>query len=330
MSRHVAALAVGFLLDCALGDPPTWPHPVKLVGKQIQLEEGLLRTHVVEAAEELGDAWPLSREQTERLAGAVLAADVALVSPLAAYALLRLCDRVHPALSFAVECALCYQLLAARSLSDAAMAVYEPLAAGQVEDARAALAQIVGRDVDQLDEAGIARATVETIAENTSDGVVAPLLYQAVGGAPAAMLYKAVNTLDSMVGYKNERYLNLGRAGARLDDLLNLVPARVTGVLMCAAAPLVGLSGSDAWRVFKRDRRNHPSPNSAHGEAACAGALGLQLGGPSRYAGKLVEKPPIGDANHPVTAEDIPRAINLMKATAALTVGAIALCQLIR
>ena len=183
---------------------------------------------------------------------------------------------------------------------------------------------IVGRDTDSLDEQGIARATVETIAENASDGVIAPMLYMAVGGVPGAMAYKAVNTLDSMVGYKNERYLNLGRAAAKLDDVVNYVPARVAGVLMCAAAHLAGFDAKRAWKVFRRDRRNHTSPNSAHTEAACAGALGVQLGGGNYYFGEYVEKPTIGDDVRPIEAEDIPRANKLMYVTAGLSLAAAA------
>ena len=316
--KHLLALGIGFALDLALGDPPNWPHPVRLVGKQIEFEEGLVRTYLLPEAEKADEAWPLDRAQTERLAGAALAADVALVAPLATWGLLRLARRVHPALEVAAESALCYQLLATRSLRDASMAVHDALEAGDVEGARAEVAMIVGRDTDNLDEAGIARAAVETVAENASDGVVAPLFYQAFGGAPAMMMYKAVNTLDSMVGYRNERYLNLGRAGARLDDAFNLIPSRLTGVLMCAAAPLAGLDAAGAWRVFKRDRRNHLSPNSAQSEAACAGALGVQLGGANYYGGKLVEKPTIGDDTRPVEAGDIVRANRLLYAAAGL------------
>ena len=175
---------------------------------------------------------------------------------------------------------------------------------------------IVGRDTDRLDEAGVARAAVETVAENASDGVIAPLLFLAVGGAPLGMAYKAANTMDSMVGYKNDKYLYFGRAAARLDDLLNLIPARVAGVLMCLGAAASGYDGRNAWRIFRRDRKNHKSPNSAHTEAACAGALQLQLAGPSCYFGKLVDKPTIGDDQRPVEPLDILRAGRILYATA--------------
>ena len=318
--RNIAALGIGFTLDCLLGDPPNLPHPVRLVGKQIDFEEGLVRKYVLSEfdGDDTPEGWPFSLAQTERLCGYALLFDVALLSPLVVWGLLKVCDKVHPALALGVESLVCYQLLAARSLRDESMKVHDALEAGPIEQARQAVSMIVGRDTDELDEAGVARAAVETVAENASDGVIAPMLYMAVGGAPAMMLYKAVNTLDSMVGYKNEKYANLGYASAKTDDVLNFVPARVAGALMCAAAGLVGYDAAGAWRVFKRDRLAHSSPNSAHTEAACAGALGVQLGGRNRYFGAYVDKPTIGDADHPVEVEDITRANRLMYATAAL------------
>ena len=326
---NLIAAGIGFALDLALGDPKGWPHPVRLIGKQIEFEEGIVRRYVIDEVDNAGDAWPLDRAQTERLCGAALAADVALIAPIATWGLLKLCNRFSPLAGLAVESILCYQLVATRSLRDESMAVYDALAKGDLAEARAACAMIVGRDTENLDEEGVARAAVETVAENASDGVVAPLLFMGLGGAPAAMLYKAVNTLDSMVGYKNERYLDLGWAAAKLDDVLNIVPARVSGALMCAAAPLAGLNGKQAFEVLKRDRYNHTSPNSAHTEAACAGALGVQLGGPSTYGGKIVDKPFIGDATRPLETEDIVRANKLMYATAFLGLGAAAIVGLL-
>lgn len=322
--RNVLAMIIGFGLDALLGDPKSWPHPVKLIGKQIEFEEGLVRTYLIPETEQMGDSWPLDEAQTEKLAGAALAADVALVAPAATWLLLKACDKVHPAVGLAAESVICYQLIAARSLWNESMAVRKALAAGDLQEARSAVGAIVGRDTDQLDEEGVARATVETVAENTSDGVVAPLLFMGLGGAPAAMLYKAANTLDSMVGYKNERYINLGWAGARLDDLLNIVPSRIAGGLMCAAARLTNLDPQRAWQTFLRDRDKHTSPNSAQTEAACAGALGVQLGGGNYYFGEYVDKPTIGDAVRPIEAEDITRANKLMYVTAVLGLGAAA------
>ena len=188
--------------------------------------------------------------------------------------------------------------------------------AGDLPGARHAVSMIVGRDTERLDEAGVARAAVETVAENASDGVIAPLIFLALGGAPLGMLYKAVNTMDSMVGYKNDRYLYFGRAAARLDDALNFLPARIAGVLMCLGGAAAGYDGKNAWRIFRRDRKRHKSPNSAHTEAACAGALQLQLAGPNYYFGQLVDKPTIGDDQRPVEALDILRAGRILYATA--------------
>ena len=317
---RAAAIAAAFVLDAVLGDPPNWPHPVRLVGKQIEAEENLIRKYILPAAED--EAWPLDRKGTERLAGAALAADVALVSPLVTLGALKVLGKVHPALAFAGEVVLDYQLLATRSLADAGRGVHARLVEGNLEAARTEVGYIVGRDTDELDEEGVVRATVETIAENTSDGVIAPLLFMGIGGAPVAMGYKAVNTLDSMVGYKNEKYLNLGFAGAKLDDVVNFIPARISGALMCAAAAFTGDDPKRAWRIMKRDRKNHSSPNAAYTEAACAGALGVQLGGANRYFGKVVEKPTIGDPERPLETADIPRATKLMGATALLGLGA--------
>ena len=328
--QHAAVLGLAFALDSLIGDPQEWPHPVRLVGKQIELEEKLINTYLLPEAERAGEAWPLDQEQTTQLAGAALTADVAFVSPRAVWLLLKTCKRIHPAISFAAESFLCYQLLAARSLRDESMKVHDALVADDLQQARANVAMIVGRDTDELDEEGVARAAVETVAENCSDGVVAPLLFMGIGGAPAAMAYKAINTLDSMVGYKNERYINLGRAAAKLDDAVNYIPARVSGVLMCAAAGLCKLDAKRAWKIFKRDRLKHSSPNAAHTEAACAGALGVQLGGRNRYFGKYVDKPTIGDNTRPVEAADISRANTLMYATAALGLGIASLLALAR
>ena len=330
MNRHVVAMIAGFALDAALGDPHGWPHPVKLIGKQIDFEEGLLRKYVFAEAEKAGDAWPLDRVQTERLGGAALTADVAMAAPLVTWGALKLLDKVHPVCALVGESILCYQFLAARSLRDESMKVYDALEAGDLPAARKAVGMIVGRDTESLDEEGVAKAAVETVAENVSDGVVAPLLFMSLGGAPAAAFYKAVNTLDSMVGYKNERYANVGTASAKLDDVLNFVPARVSGALMCAAAQLTGLDAKGAWRIFKRDRRNHTSPNSAHTEAACAGALDVQLGGGHYYFGEYVEKPTIGDDVRPIETEDIKRANKLMYATAGLGLGVAAVLGLMR
>lgn len=304
--QHVLAMVFGFALDLVLGDPHNVPHPVRWMGALIARLEGPLRR-----------AFPQTT-RGEQLAGAVLVVLVVGVSVGCAVVLLWLCGMVSWWLALGVESIICYQMLSVKSLRDESMAVAKPLAAGDLPAARQAVSMIVGRDTDRLDEEGVAKAAVETVAENTSDGVVAPLVYMAIGGAPLAVLYKAVNTMDSMVGYKNDRYRHFGTAAARLDDVLNFVPARLAGILMCLAAPLAGLDGRGAWRIFRRDRLAHSSPNSAHTEAACAGALGVQLAGGNWYFGNYVEKPTIGDATRPVECADIARANRLLYATAVL------------
>ena len=311
---HLLALAIGFVLDLIFGDPHWAPHPVRAIGKLIGALEGPLRR-----------AFPKT-ERGELAAGGALVVLVVAIPTLLTVLLLRLCGLVSPWLALAAESVLCYQLLAAKALRDESMKVYAALKGGSLEDGRRAVSMIVGRDTQALDETGVVKAAVETVAENTSDGVIAPLLFLALGGAPLGMAYKAVNTMDSMVGYKNEQYLFFGRAAAKLDDVVNFIPARLAGALMCLAAPLAGGDGREAWRIFLRDRKNHKSPNSAHTEAACAGALHIQLGGPSYYFGQLIPKPTMGDALRPVELEDIPRANRLMYATALVS---LVLCGLL-
>lgn len=306
MTGHLGALALGALLDLLLGDPHWAPHPVRAIGALISALEPPLR-----------GIFPKT-PAGERSAGTLLVVLVLAVSTGAAAGILALAGLASPWLRFALEALLSYQCLAARSLRDESMKVHRALTGGTLEEARQAVSMIVGRDTDRLDGTGVAKAAVETVAENASDGVIAPLLFLALGGAPLGIFYKASNTMDSMVGYKNDRYLHFGRRAALWDDVVNFIPARLSGALMCLAAPLVGQDGKNAWRIFRRDRLNHKSPNSAHTEAAAAGALHVQLAGSSYYFGKLVEKPTIGDDDRPVEAEDIRRANRLMLAAAAL------------
>ncbi len=307
MPQHLMALAIGFALDLVVGDPHWLPHPIRLVGRLISGLERILRR-----------VFPAT-PKGERAAGVVLVVLVCTISTACAIALLVLCGMASPWLALAVESIMCYQMLATKALKDESMKVYDALAAGDLAAARSAVSMIVGRDVERLDAAGVTRAAVETVAENASDGVVAPLLFMAVGGAPLGVFYKAVNTMDSMVGYRNEKYRYFGTAAARFDDVLNFVPARLSGVLMVCAASIARLDAKGAWRIFLRDRRKHASPNSAHTEAACAGALDVALAGDAWYFGKLVEKPTIGDALRPVEAADIVRANRLLYATASLS-----------
>lgn len=219
---------------------------------------------------------------------------------------------------------MCYQMLATKSLKSESMKVYEPLVKHDIEKARYAVSMIVGRDTQSLTEEGVTKAAVETIAENTADGIIAPMFYMAIGGAPLMFLYKGINTMDSMLGYKNDRYLNFGRYAAKLDDVVNFLPARISGWLMIAASYLCGLNGKKAYKIYVRDRFNHASPNSAQTEAVMAGALGVLLAGNAYYFGKLYEKPFIGDADRDIVPEDIKRANMLLYATAAL--GVVAFC----
>ena len=307
MTSHLVALLLGALLDLLLGDPAWAPHPVRAIGRLISTLERLLRR--------LFPATP----RGELAAGALLTLLVLVISTGLTVLFLWLAGLVSPWLRLALETLLSYQCLAARSLRDESMKVFSALTGGALGDARRAVSMIVGRDTDRLDEAGVARAAVETVAENCSDGVIAPLLFLAIGGAPLGIFYKAANTMDSMIAYRNDRYLYLGRWAAKLDDILNFLPARLSGILMCLAAPLVGQDGRNAWRIFWRDRRKHKSPNAAHTEAAAAGALHVRLNGPNWYFGQLVDKPYLGDDDRPVVPDDIRRANRLMFATAFLS-----------
>ena len=302
MKFHILALILGFLLDLAFGDPRFLYHPVRLIGNLIAWAEKPFRA-----------VFPKS-EKGELAAGAFFAVFVTAVSTAVPALILWLAARASFWLAFVLEVFWSFQILAAKSLKSESMKVYEALKEGKLEKARTAVSMIVGRDTQSLTEEGVAKAAVETVAENSSDGVVAPLIFLAVGGPVLGFFYKSVNTLDSMVGYKNDRYLYFGRFSAKLDDILNFIPSRVSGLLLVAASPLAGLDFKGAWRIFKRDRKNHASPNSAQTEAAAAGALGVQLAGDAYYFGKLYKKPTIGDAQRPVEYEDIRRVNRLMYA----------------
>ena len=307
MELSILAVVLGFVLDLLIGDPHWLYHPIRLVGAQISALEKLLR-----------GVFPKNKNG-ELTAGVFLLALTAGITTGCAWGLLYLAGRIHPWVRFALETVMCYQLLATKALKDETMKVYTALSRGDLKQARYAVSMVVGRDTEVLDETGVTKAAVETVAENASDGVIAPLLFLAIGGAPLGFFYKAVNTMDSMVGYKNDKYLYFGRAAARFDDVLNYIPARLSGALMSAAASFCGLDAGNAWKIFLRDRRNHSSPNSAHTEAAAAGALHIQLAGNAYYFGKLYEKPTIGDPDRPVEYEDIRRVNRLLYATAVLT-----------
>lgn len=305
---HLAAILAGYLLDLCLGDPHSMPHPVRAIGNLIVCLEKYLRPAGKKHATERG----------ERRAGVLFVCLVLLVTGSVAGAILWISRLGGIWIQTVVEAVMTYYLLAARSLRDESMAVCRKLEAGEIEEARYAVSMIVGRDTKPLSEAGIARAAVETVAENASDGVIAPLFYLAIGGPLLGWLYKAVNTMDSMVGYKNDRYLHFGRAAAKLDDLVNLIPSRLAALLLIASAYLLRYDGKNAYRIWRRDRRNHKSPNSAQTESACAGALGLRLAGDAWYFGKLVPKPYIGDEIRPIEPQDIRRVNRLMYGAAGI------------
>ncbi len=327
---HWTALLIGCLFDWLLGDPRWLPHPVCMMGRMIQrLEQWLRREEGRSGAAAGGPSGETAGERRRLLAGgAVLTAVMCVFWTAATAAVFALLAWAAGSwgrwLLLLAEAFFCGQLLAARSLFGESMKVCRFLEAGDTEGARRAVSMIVGRDTKRLDQAGIIRAAVETVAENTSDGVVAPFLFMAVFGPAGGAFYKAVNTMDSMIGYRNARYQYFGRAAARLDDLVNLLPARLTGCLITAAAWLLpGYDGPAAWRIFCRDRKRHASPNSAHGEAACAGALHVRLAGDAWYFGELHKKPFLGDDLRPVETEDIPRAGRLMLGAEGLLMAAL-------
>ena len=309
MKYHMAAFAAGFILDCLFGDPYWLPHPIRAIGNLIAGTEKRLRK-----GEDPQD------EKKQRTMGKCLAAIVLLVTFLVSAAVLLAGYAIHPWGGVFVEAVMTYQILAAKCLASESKKVWRFISEKDVEGARHAVSMIVGRDTDCLNAEQIAKAAIETVAENTSDGVIAPMLYTALGGPVLGFLYKAVNTMDSMVGYKNDRYLHFGRAAAKLDDAVNYIPSRISAYLMVLAAFVCGkdLSGKGAWKIYRRDNRNHASPNSAQTESACAGALGVCLAGDAVYFGKVVKKPTIGDALRPVEYEDIRRANRLMYGTAVL------------
>ncbi|MBQ6663117.1 MAG: cobalamin biosynthesis protein CobD [Firmicutes bacterium] len=298
----VFILIAGFLLDLVFGDPEAILHPVVLIGRLIHKAEGWIRQRFPQT------------EAGERAGGVLLALFVPAVSFLVPWFALKLAGLIHPYARIALSVFWCWQIFAARTLAKEARMVGEKVQAGDLAAARLQVGRIVGRDTAGLSMTEVIKACIETVAESASDGVIAPLLFIAIGGVPLGFLYKAINTLDSMVGYKNDRYRYFGTASARLDDVANFIPARLTALLMILTAPLVGLDGRNAFRMWKRDRLKHLSPNSGNPESACAGALNVQLGGDAFYFGKLYKKNTLGDPNREVEAEDIPKAVRLMYA----------------
>ena len=315
MKTALAALIVGYGLDLLLGDPSFLYHPIRVIGNLIALLEKWLRK-----------VFP--KTPKGELAGGVFLVILVCLAGYGVPALLLFAAfKIHPVIGFLLEVLWCWQIPATKCLKDESMKVYQKLKENDLPGARYAVSMIVGRDTQELTDIGVTKAAVETVAENCSDGVIAPMIYMAIGGAPLMFLYKGINTMDSMLGYKNDKYLYFGRCSAKLDDVANFFPARISGWLMVAAAFVCGMDGKNAAKIYRRDRRNHASPNSAQTEAAMAGALDVQLAGNACYFGKLYEKPTIGDPIRAVEPEDIRRSNRLMYGTAFL---GILICLIIR
>ena len=306
MKQMITALVLGYILDLIIGDPHNLWHPVIGIGKLIHITEKQLRKR-------LG-----SGKTKERLAGVFLVVIVCTMSVVIPWIIIMIAGRIHPYLKIAVMAIMCCQILATKSLKDESMKVYDKLKDNDLEGARYAVSMIVGRDTASLSSEGVTKAAVETVAENTSDGIIAPLFYMAIGGPVLGFFYKAVNTMDSMVGYKNEKYQNFGWAAAKFDDVVNYIPARLAAILMILGAALLRMDAKNAWKIYVRDRFNHASPNSAHTEAVMAGALQVQLAGDAYYFGKLYPKKTIGDAIRSIEPTDIKKANQLLYMTSLL------------
>lgn len=314
MCYHIFAFIAGFALDLLIGDPHFIPHPVRLIGSLISFCDKRLNCDA---------GYNISEKKLNLIKykrGMLLAFIVIFATFAMSVIIIVAAYSINLYAGVIAEAVMTWQILATKCLRVESMRVYDALRTDGVDAGRRAVSMIVGRDTSVLDAAGVTRAAVETIAENTSDGVIAPMLYTAIGGPVLGFVYKAVNTMDSMLGYKNDKYMYFGRFAARLDDVVNFIPARISAYLMIAAAFIGGrqFDGQNAYRIFKRDRFNHASPNSAQTESVCAGALRVQLAGDAVYFGKLVKKKYIGDGLREIEYEDIKRANRLMYITAFL------------
>ena len=310
MIYHIASMLAGFLMDLLLGDPYWLPHPIRLIGNWISfLEKRLLGSKTEEKH--------ITPEQEQRR-GMLLVLAVLSSTVFVTAVLLLGAYRLHPYLGAVIESIMTYQILATKCLKVESMKVYQELKKGDIAASRKAVSMIVGRDTECLDETGVAKAAIETVAENTSDGVIAPMIFTAIGGPILGFFYKAVNTMDSMVGYKNEKYQYFGSAAAKFDDVVNYIPARLSAWLMILASAITHMDWKNAKKIFLRDRYNHKSPNSAQTESVMAGALDVQLAGDAWYFGKLCKKPTIGDTIREIEPEDIRRSHTLLYMTAVL------------
>ncbi|MCC0671686.1 MULTISPECIES: adenosylcobinamide-phosphate synthase CbiB [unclassified Clostridioides] len=298
---NILSIYIGYITDLIVGDPYSFPHPVRFIGKLINLIQGIIRK-------------ASKNEKQLKIGGFILWFVTVGITYLATYVIVKLCS-FNVLLSTVVNGFIIYTTLATKCLKDEAVKIYDVLKTGDIEKSRIQLSYIVGRDTTNLSEPEIIRATVETVAENTVDGIIAPMLYAFIGGAPLAMAYKAINTLDSTVGYKNEKYKDIGFASAKIDDIANYIPARISVILMTVGSFFLGYNYKNCFKISIRDRKNHKSPNCAFSEGAVSGALGIQLGGTNVYFGKKVDKPTIGDKIREIDIEDIIKTNKIMYAS---------------
>ena len=316
MTISLVALVMGYILDLIFGDPYWMPHPVRFIGNLISILEKVIRRFMPKT------------KRGEYIGGIILTVMVVSISMVIPLVIILMAKSINTYLALTVETFMCYQILATKSLKVESMKVYDELAKNDLPSARKAVSMIVGRDTKDLTFSGVAKAAVETVAENTSDGIIAPMIFIAIGGAPMGFFYKAINTMDSMVGYKNERYINFGRFAAKLDDVVNYLPARISAYQMILSSFFLRYDYKNAFKIYKRDRYNHASPNSAQTESVCAGALDVQLAGNAYYFGKLYEKPTIGDDIREINYDDIKKANRLLYCTSIISIVIISVIKI--
>ena len=316
MTISLVALVMGYILDLIFGDPYWMPHPVRFIGNLISILEKVIRRFMPKT------------KRGEYIGGIILTVMVVSISMVIPLVIILMAKSINTYLALTVETFMCYQILATKSLKVESMKVYDELAKNDLPSARKAVSMIVGRDTKDLTFSGVAKATVETVAENTSDGIIAPMIFIAIGGAPMGFFYKAINTMDSMVGYKNEKYMNFGRFAAKLDDVVNYLPARISAYQMILSSFFLRYDYKNAFKIYKRDRYNHASPNSAQTESVCAGALDVQLAGNAYYFGKLYEKPTIGDDIREINYDDIKKANRLLYCTSFISIVIISVIKI--
>ena len=316
MTISLVALVMGYILDLIFGDPYWMPHPVRFIGNLISILEKVIRRFMPKT------------KRGEYIGGIILTVMVVSISMVIPLVIILMAKSINTYLALTVETFMCYQILATKSLKVESMKVYDELAKNDLPSARKAVSMIVGRDTKDLTFSGVAKAAVETVAENTSDGIIAPMIFIAISGAPMGFFYKAINTMDSMVGYKNEKYMNFGRFAAKLDDVVNYLPARISAYQMILSSFFLRYDYKNAFKIYKRDRYNHESPNSAQTESVCAGALDVQLAGNAYYFGKLYEKPTIGDDIREINYDDIKKANRLLYCTSIISIVIISVIKI--